>query len=113
MIVTVVCFIAGVWAATRWLPPLAEGTIEAIVYFVVCGLAGAVLALIGLHVWDIIHQLKMTERGEGFAEVVAFGLSSLLWEAGNLAALALIAYLLAPKASKANAAAPATSDAPS
>ncbi len=107
-IVVVACFSAGVWAATTWLPPLGEGAVGTLVYFVVCGLAGAVVALAGLHVWEIVRQLEETSgiRGLGDADIVAAGLDGLLWESGSLAALALVAYLLGPKARETSAAAP-------
>ncbi len=94
-IVAVTCFIAGMWAATSWLPPLAEGAVGTLVYVAVSGLAGAVLAVIGIHVWQIVHA----ERAFGSSpEIVSTRVDSLLWESGTLAALALIAYMLAPKA---------------
>jgi predicted phage tail protein len=98
-IVVVACFIGGVWAATYWLPQLAEGPVGSMVYFATCGLAGASLALAGLHIWSIVRELE-TRFGSDFgeAEIIASGLSSLLWEAGSVATLGLIAYLLAPKA---------------
>jgi hypothetical protein len=104
-IVVVGCFIAGMWAATTWLPPLAEGPVGTSVYFVVCGLAGAVVALAGIHVWQIVYWLERTSSGMlgGRPEVVASGLGELLWECGSLAALTLLAYLLAPKAREAPA----------
>jgi hypothetical protein len=106
-IVVVGCFIAGIWAATTWLPPLAEGPVGTLVYFVVCGLAGAVLAVAGIHVWGIVRQLEESRPGElgnvGNAEIVASGLEVVLWESGSLAALTLLAYLLAPKAREAPA----------
>jgi len=110
-IVAVACFIAGMWAATTWLPPLADGPVGTLVYFVVCGLSGAVLASVGIHVWQIVHRIEITpEHLHGIlaglsarAEIVANVLTGLLWESGSLAALALIAYLLAPKATKMSA----------
>jgi chromate transport protein ChrA len=97
VIVAVACFIAGMWAATTWLPALAEGPVGTLVYFVVCGLAGAVLALIGIRVWGIVRELEESRRLLDSSQIVASGLVVLLWESGSLAALALIAYLLAPK----------------
>ncbi len=102
-IVVVACFIAGMWAATTWLPPIAEGPVGTLVYFLVCGLTGAILALVGIHVWQIVHALEYRASGGFGGEIVASGVESLLWESGSLAALVLIAYLLAPKARAADA----------
>lgn len=102
-IVSAACFIAGVWAASTWLPPLAEGPVGTLVYFVVCGLAGAVLAIFGIRVWGIVRELEEARPLVGSSQLLADGMLSLLWESGSLAALTLIAYLLAPKAQAANA----------
>jgi hypothetical protein len=102
-IVAVACFVAGMWAATTWLPPLAEGPVGTLVYFVVCGLAGAVLGLAGIRVWQIVHALEYRSVGGFGSELVATSVADLLWESGSLAALALVAYLLAPKARAADA----------
>ena len=61
-IVAVDCFIGGMWAATTWLPPLAEGPVGSLVYFAVCGLAGAVLAIFGPYLGDS----SRTRRNEAF-----------------------------------------------
>jgi hypothetical protein len=98
VIVTVACFTAGMWAATTWLPPLAEGPVGTLVYFAVCGLAGAVLAIFGVRVWDIVHELGESGQVLGSPRIVADDLVSVFWECGSLAALTLVAYLLAPKA---------------
>jgi hypothetical protein len=103
-IVVVACFVAGMWAATTWLPPLAEGPVGTLVYFVVCGLAGAVLTIFGIRIWGIVHDLENMGTGfPGTSEIVASGLETLLWDCGSLAALTLVAYLLAPKAPEASA----------
>ena len=97
-IVAVVCFIGGMWAARTWLPALAEGPVGTFAYFVVCGLAGAVVAVLGIHVWQIGHLAKITEGPKYLHEEGIIGyVDSLMWEVGSLGGLALIAYLLAPK----------------
>ncbi len=103
LIVVVACFAGGVWATMRWLPPLAEGPVGTLAYYGVCLLAGGALALVGLEVWEIIHALTSSEArgglfGRAKTEVVAFGLADIFRDAGSLAALTLIAYLVAPKA---------------
>jgi hypothetical protein len=97
VIIAVVCFSGGVWAATTWLPPLEEGTVGTLVYFVVCGLAGAVLLLFGVHIWQTVTALER-DQIVGSAHVLADELVETLWDTGILAALALITYLIAPKA---------------
>jgi hypothetical protein len=95
-IVAVACFVAGIWGATKWLPPLADGPVESLVYFVVCGLAGAVLVVFGVHIWQIVRELER-ERFVASEVFVADDLMGTLWQSGTLAALALIPYLLARK----------------
>ena len=97
MIVAVVCFAAGVWGATAWLPPLEDGPVGTLIYFAVCGLAGAFLLVFGVHIWQIVRELER-ERFVASEVFVADGLMDTLWQSGILAALALILYLLAPKA---------------
>jgi hypothetical protein len=100
-IVAAGCFIAGTWAATKWLPPLADGPVGTLAYFVVCGLAGAVLAVVGIHVWQIGHIAKVKEGPSYLHEESIIGyVDSLIWEAGTLAGVALVAYVLAPKAQR-------------
>jgi peptidoglycan/LPS O-acetylase OafA/YrhL len=82
VIIAVACFVAGVWAATTWLPPLAEDPVATIAYFLICGLAGAVLALFCIRVWGIVRELEESSRLNGSSRLVA----------------SLVAYLLAPKA---------------
>lgn len=95
-IVAVVCFIAGLWAATAWLPALAPGPVGTLAYFVVCGLAGAIPALAAIHIWELVNGLETTSIGA--STIVAARLVDVLWECGSLAALASITYLLAPEA---------------
>jgi hypothetical protein len=98
IVVAVVCFIAGIFAVTRWLPDLAEGPVGATAYFVVCGLSAAAVGLVGIDVDQIVRQLARSEGGEDITTlVVAGGLTSILRDAATVAGLALIGYLLAPK----------------
>jgi hypothetical protein len=100
VIIAVVCFIAGVAASTRWLPPLADGPVGGLTYFIVCGLAGASLATVGIYVDSTIRALERHGEFTGSLEsvIVSDGLLGICRDAGMLAGLALIAYLLAPKA---------------
>lgn len=66
-------------------------------FFVVCGLFGAALGLVGLHIYSIareIGEFRSLDNGE----IVAEGLESMLWDAGSLLGLATAVYLLAPAA---------------
>jgi hypothetical protein len=94
-LIAAVCLFAGVAAAVRWLPDLAEGAIGGLAFFAVCGLLGAALALLGLHVYLIVESLhNLGEKGAIFAD----GLQSMLWDTGSLVGLAIAVYLLAPPA---------------
>lgn len=98
-VIFVVCFFAGVWASTRWLPPLAEGTVGGIAFFGVCGLLGAALGLAGLHIYSIVNTVEHFGGGlpgEAKGDLLASGLMQLLFEAGSVFGLALVVYLLAP-----------------
>jgi hypothetical protein len=90
-----VCLVGGVYASTRWLPELGRDAVGGLALFVVCGLFGASLADAGLRIYGIIHAVE-TSSGSIRGDFVASGLSNMLWEAGSLAALALVVYLLAP-----------------
>jgi hypothetical protein len=95
-----VCLCAGVAGSARWLPPLADGPVGGIAFFAVCGLLGAGLALVGLHIYLIVEQLDHVVGGLGGirkGDVVANGVQDLLFDAGAIFALALVVYLLAPR----------------
>lgn len=91
-----VCLCAGVVAGARRLPDLAAGSVGGLAFFVVCGLLGAALALVGLHVYSIVEEWNAF-GGIKDGELVASGLGSMLWEAGSLFGLAAAVYLLAPR----------------
>ena len=98
----VACLVAGVAGGARWLPDLAAGPVGGVAFFVVCGLLGAALGLVGLHIYSIVNQLNHFGGFAGLrnekAEILASGLESMLWEAGSLFGLAFAVYLLAPAA---------------
>ncbi len=95
IVIAVACFAAGIVAASRWLPDLQAGTSGTIAFFVVCGLCGAVLALVGIYVYLIVREAEHTEFET--IRATASLLAAMLRDAGTVAGLALIAYLLAPK----------------
>ena len=62
-------------------------------------MAGAALVVFGVHVWQIVRELEQNYRPIlGRAEILASSLVETLWQSGTIAALAVIPYLLAPKA---------------
>lgn len=92
-------FAIGSIAAAAWLPNLGEGRVAGLSLLVVCGLLGMVLALIALHVYEIVRQLDhATELGLGNAkpDAVANGLMAMLRDIGPVLGLAGAVYLLAP-----------------
>ncbi len=91
----VACLCVGVFAGARWIPDLADGAVGGLAFFAVCGLLGAPSAIVGLHVYSIVHGLGGT-TGSFRSELVASGLNGMLWEAGSLVGIATAIYLLAP-----------------
>jgi predicted phage tail protein len=98
IVIFVVCVSAGVFASSRWLPDLAGGTIGGLAFFVVCGLLGASLEVVGVQIYLIVKQAEVLGRLGDSEALVAEGLSALLWQAGVLLGLAAVVYLLAPRA---------------
>jgi hypothetical protein len=81
---------------------LDAGLVGGLAFFVVCGLLGAALGLVGLHIFLIVEELAHGDLGSrGNGEILAYSLTSMLWEAGSLLALAAVVYLLAPRAGRA------------
>jgi hypothetical protein len=95
ILIFIACLAAGAFAGARWVPGLEQGPVGGLAFFVVCGLIGAGLGVIGLNIYEIV------ESGGGLSstlkrEVVGDGLRSMLFEGGTLFALATAVYLLAP-----------------
>lgn len=97
-IIFVVCFGAGVFAASRWLPDLAPGPVGGLSFFVVCGLLGAALGVFGLHIYGIVEVLNREGSGDFGHVALADGLEQILLECGLLVGVAAGVYLLAPEA---------------
>ena len=74
------------------------GPVGSIAFFVVCGLSGAALSLIGINIDSIVRQLERGGGGDLTTFILTNGLASIFRDAGTIAALSLVAYLLAPKA---------------
>jgi|SRR5271155_4975266 len=115
-VIFLACMGAGVVAASRWLPDLAEGPVGGLAFFVVCGLLSAALGLVGLHIYSIVNELNHFGGFAGLrnekAELLASGLEDMLWEAGSLFGLAIAVYLLAPPAEVVNEPAPVSPTVP-
>ena len=114
-VVFVVCFCAGVWASSRWLPPLADGAVGGIAFFAVCGLLGAALGLAGLHIYSTVRTVEDFGGGlpgEMKGDLLASELAELLFQVGSISGLALVVYLLAPSSPRADDRARAAADPP-
>jgi hypothetical protein len=97
VLIFAICLSVGVIVGSRWLPDLAAGPEGGFAFFAVCGLLGAALGLVGLHVFSIVEELAKESSGNiGKANIVAAGLISMVWEAGSVLGLAAVVYLLAP-----------------
>jgi hypothetical protein len=95
IVIFVACLGAGTFAASRWLPDLARGTVGGLSFYVVCGLLGAMVGVVGLRIYWLVELL--TSGPESFRGIAAAnGLEDLLWQSGLLLALAAGVYLLAP-----------------
>jgi hypothetical protein len=97
VVIFAVCLGAGVVVSAQYLPSLADGVVGGIAFFLVCGLLGGALALIGLHIYSIVNAVEEFGGGRGRGEFVATGLTSMVWETGSLLALTAVVYLLAPR----------------
>ncbi len=98
VLIFVVCFGAGTTASAHWLPDLGAGPVGSLAFFTVCGLLGAALSLLGIHVYLIAKEIDhLHEFGSDKAELLAEGIRDILFEAGSLVGLAAIVFLLAPR----------------
>lgn len=98
MLIAVVCFGAGIYAASRWLPDLAPDEIGGLAFFAVCGLLGIVLALVGVHVYLLVRAAEEHELlSAGRAVFVADELAAGLRDVGTVFGLACAVFLLAPR----------------
>ena len=103
IITFVVCFGAGFWASIRWLPELEAGPVGTFAGFAVAILFGAALALVGLELYDMAHDLRNVSRGPNDfpgstkGQIISSSLPGAWYNGGTVAGLACIAYLLAPR----------------
>jgi hypothetical protein len=102
MLVPVLIFLAGlsvgVLAAARWLPDLAPGQVGGLAFFVVCGLIGAAVGLLGVHIYLIVEEVRRLPATDAPSqgEAIAAGIRNIVFEVGSLLGFAGVMYLLAP-----------------
>jgi hypothetical protein len=98
VLIFVATFAGGAMASARWLPPLALGRVGGLALFAASGLLGISLALIGVHVYEIVRQLNqfVPSLGVKKQDVIATGLETTLRDTGPVLGLAIAVYLLAP-----------------
>jgi hypothetical protein len=95
-IVAGVCFFAGSLATNRLLPEFAEGPVGFVALALICGLGGAAIAELGVHIDGIVRILE-GPGGNDRTTFVGAELESMLSTSGLLAGLAMIVLILAPK----------------
>jgi hypothetical protein len=112
VLIFVATFAGGAMASARWLPPLALGRVGGLAFFSVCGLLGMSLALIGIHVYEIVRQLDQVVPSLGVKkqDVLASGLETTLRDTGPVLGLAIAVYLLAPGEDEAPSVEPIATD---
>lgn len=99
ILIFLLAFAVGAVATPTVLPALADGRVAGIALFVVAGLAGMTLALVALHVYEIVRQLDNAGSlgiTSARPDVVANGLMAMLRDIGPILGLAAAVYLLAP-----------------
>jgi hypothetical protein len=100
ILIFVVAFGVGFVVPAQWLPDLAGGRVGRLALIVVCGLLGVTVALIALHVYEIVRQLDQLGAaglpGNTKPDVVASGIATMLRDIGPILGLAAAVYLLAP-----------------
>lgn len=93
VVIYVLCLSAGAAVSAQWLPALAPGPIGGVAFFLVCGLLGGALGVVGLRLYGIV---ELDTGGQFVNQAAANGLADMMWQAGVLAGLAVTVYLLAP-----------------
>jgi hypothetical protein len=89
---------AGVLVCARWLPDLAPGRVGGLAFFVVCGLIGAAVGLIGVHIYLMVEEVGRLPVSGAFSQgvAVAAGIRGIVIDTGSLLGFAGVVYLLAP-----------------
>ena len=92
-------FLVGAIAPARWLPDVGDGRVAGLAFLLICGLLGIVVALVAVHVYEIVRQLH-NAAALGLAgekpDVVANGITTTLSQIGPVLGIAAAVYLLAP-----------------
>jgi amino acid transporter len=98
LVIAVVAFAAGGYAARRWAPPLRETPVGRWAAIVVAVLAGAALVVVAMDVYELIRQLDRAggDLRDAKSDIVAGTIRTTLVGAGTLLGLAAAVHLLAP-----------------
>jgi hypothetical protein len=101
IVIFIVCLAGGAIGGSRLLPDLEMGPVGGMAFFVVCGLLGLALALLGEHMYLLANDLEHIGRvGLSKGEVVAGVLRNVAVEDGTVLGLAFAVYLLAPRVAR-------------
>lgn len=83
------CLIVGTLAAGRALPDLPDTRFAGLIFFAVCGMIGAALALIGLHIFQMVEAGNF----DGAAIEISGEIVEMLWQTGVVLGVAMLLYL--------------------
>jgi hypothetical protein len=101
IVIFIVCLSGGAIGGSRLLPDLDVGQVGGMAFFVVCGLLGLALALLGEHMYLLVDGLEHIGRvGLSKGEIVAGVLRNVAVEDGTVLGLAFAVYLLAPRVAR-------------
>jgi hypothetical protein len=99
ILIFLVAFAVGSVVPARWLPDLAHGSVGGLALMVVCGLLGIALALVAVHVYELVRQLDQAGPlglNDQKPDTVANAILTTLRDVGPILGLAAATYLLAP-----------------
>jgi hypothetical protein len=87
----------GAVVAARCLPELPAGPVAGMAFFLVCGLFGCAVALIGLHAYLVVEEINHLPPELQKGETLASGLRNVVFEVGSLMGFAAVVFLLAAR----------------
>jgi hypothetical protein len=99
ILIFLIALAAGVLLAARWLQEVGDGRIADIAQWVTCALVGVAVALVAIHVYEIVRQLNNANIGgvgNAKPDIVASGIADTLRDVGPILGLSAAVYLLAP-----------------